>query len=62
MGREDASWWRARDAGGRDGGTCSRRDGRMQAGGGHIMPVATMVASAVGGVERAGGGHMMMWP
>ena len=31
----------------------------IQASGGHIMPVAVMVAPAVGETERVGGGHIM---
>ena len=32
----------------------------MQAGGGHLMPVAVMVAPAVGETVRVGAGHIML--
>ena len=49
MGWEDASQWRADNAGGYDGSTRCRRDGRMQDGGRHLMPLTMMVAAAVRG-------------
>ena len=51
--------WRAHNAGGCDGGTRCRRDGSIQASGGHEMPVAVMLAPAVGGTERVSGRHIM---